>query len=424
MNEFWNLARISMNSLCVLALMFVMSNFKCSAKTARCAWLLTAAVSFGVNTVIYCLAGRTVMMRFFAVTTAVPCLIALLVLTKDRFPQLFFNFFTAVNALYLVSVIGLTAASGPEKLIWLDMLVRLALYGGILFLFQRYFSGPYHFLAEHMKRGWWAISLIPFLFFCMVMYLGLFPVLRHDNYPAVVMLYMVLCLVYVVIYQVFQNTYARIAQENNGKMLSMQLEMQKQSMEQMKLLRHDYRHYIQNIGELLREGDTAGARQFIQRFEEQIELTKVPDYCENVTLNALFACHLEPARRSGIEIETHLELPGELPVDVVELSLVLANILENAVHACEKQPAAAHRAISVSSQSTPALVLEITNTYSGNIAFGRNGLPTTTEPGHGLGMRRVEAFLRKYHAFCDCEAADGLFRLRLLIPMSAEGERF
>lgn len=424
MNEWWKIGRILVNPVFAVALIFVMSNFKCNAKTALGAYLMVTMVSFGVNTAIYCLAGRPVMMRFFAVTTAVPCLITLLVLTKDHFLQLFFNFFTAVNALYLVAVIGLWAASGPEGMIFVDILVRLALYGVILFLFHRYFSGPYHFLAEHMKRGWWSIALIPFLFFCMVMYLGLYPTVRHDNYPAVVMLYVVLCLVYVVIYQVFQNTYARIAQENNGNILLMQLEMQKQSMEQMKLLRHDYRHYIRQIDALLQDGETAEARQFISRFEEQNELAKIPDYCENTTLNALFACYLEPARRRGIEVETRISLPGGLPVDVIELSIVLANALENAVWACDRLPKAAKRSISVRGEAAPSLAFEIVNTYGGTVSFGRNGLPITTEPGHGTGTKRIEAFLRKYNASCDCEAADGLFRLRLLIPPQAGRERF
>lgn len=416
MNELINVLRISVNPICVVALIFIMSNFKCSIKTAWRAYFLITVLAFAANTLIYWLWGRPAMMRWFAVITAVPCLIALLILTKDHFPQLFFNFFTAVNALYLVSIAGLSVASGPEGHVIVDILVRLVLYGIILFLFQRYFSSPYHFLAEHMKRGWWSISLIPFLFFCMVMFLGLYPTVRHDNYPVVILLYVVLCLVYIVIYQVFQNTYARITQENNGKMLMVQLEMQKQSIEQMRMLRHDYRHYIGQIDALLQAGKLDQARQYTRRFEEEIQRTQIPDYCENTMLNAVFAFYLEPAKRSHIQVETHLNLPEMLTVDEIELSIVIANALENAVQACEKMPADAPRKIQIQGETEASLVVEIINTYTGTIVWGKNGLPTTAKKGHGIGTQRIAAFLRKYHAVCDCEASDGLFRLRLLIP--------
>lgn len=412
--DIWSIVRIAVNAVYVLALIFAMSNFKCGAKTARIAYLVVLAVSAAFNIGAFLLLGRERMMQMFAVSVAVPCLAALLFLTRDRFPELFFNFFTSVNALYLVSVIGLSVSK--NELLWLDTLVRAALFTGILYLFSHYFSGPYHFLSENMKKGWWAISAIPFLFFAMVMFLGLFPALNHDNFPAVLLLYVILGFVYVVIYQVFLNTYERIKQGEWSRMLEMQLSIQRQNEERLRCLRHDIRHYMAGIGVYLQEGRIEDALRFIDRFDVSALPSNSVRWCENNVLNVILSYYLDLARRAEIQVEARLELPEELPVDATELTAVFANAIENAVNACRRQPEGEARRLVLNAAASPQLAIEIANTYGGEVKFGRDGLPQPLETGHGVGTVSIRAFARRHGASCTFSIREGMFCLRLLLP--------
>lgn len=412
--DIWSIVRIAVNAVYLLALMFAMSNFKCGARTRRRAYWVVLAVSAGFNIGVFLLFGRPRMMQVFALSVAVPCLAALVLLTKDRFPELFFNFFTAVNALYLVSVIGLSISK--NEILWLDILIRAALYSGILYFFARFFSGPYHFLSENMKKGWWVISAIPFLFFAMVMFLGMFPTLNHDNFPAVLLLYVILGFVYLVIYQVFQNTYERIQQSEWSRMLEMQLSMQRQNEDQMRFLRHDMRHYMAGIGVYLKEGKTEDALRFIDQFDASALMTGSTRWCENNVLNVVLSYYLDMAQREKIQVEARLDLPEELPVDAAELTTVFANAIENAVNACRKQGPGEARRLVVNAAASPQLSIEIANTYAGDVKFGRDGLPVTAEAGHGIGTRSIRAFAQRHGAMCSFAVQDGMFYVRLLLP--------
>lgn len=419
--EFWSLLRIVVNVVYVLALVFVMSNFKCGHKTVVTAYVLVLAVSASFNGGMYLLFGRERMMQVFAVSIAVPCLIALLTLTRDRFPELMFNFFTAVNALYLVSVIGLSISR--NEILWLDILIRSALYSVILYLFSRYFSAPYHFLAENMTKGWWAISVIPFLFFFLVMFLGLYPKVNNDNFPAVLILYVILGFVYVVIYQVFQNTYTRIRQKERSRMLEMQVAMHKQNESRIQFLRHDTRHYINSIAAFLKQGKTEEALRFIEQFDEVALRERPVRWCENDMLNAALVYYLNLAQEEQISVEARLDLPGELPVTEVELVSVLSNAIENAVNACRKQPAGEPRRLILSAVSSPQLAIEISNTYAGKVKFGADGLPICAEKGHGIGTRSIAAFAKRHGAYYSFSVTDGLFCVRLMLAPSVAGKQ-
>ena len=58
-------------------------------------------------------------------------------------------------------------------------------------------------------------------------------------------------------------------------------------------------------------------------------------------------------------------------------------------------------------------ILEIENRYDFPIKIGANGLPYTSEIGHGLGMSSLESFAKKYDAFVDFEHTGGRVRLSM-----------
>lgn len=95
--------------------------------------------------------------------------------------------------------------------------------------------------------------------------------------------------------------------------------------------------------------------------------------------------------------------------------MVLANAIENAIHACEKLPEDKDRFIRVKKVSSLQLALEIVNSYTGKVAFDENGLPISTETGHGLGTRSISAFVEKHDGMIEYNADDTLFRLRMLV---------
>ncbi|WP_066460123.1 sensor histidine kinase [Anaerotruncus rubiinfantis] len=413
-----------------VALIFAMSRFKCSRKTAWLFFAMIAVLGTVVNSALIFTVGSERMKQVYALVLLIPSLLFLLFTTKDRPSQLLFNFFTAINVFYLTSILSHFLLGGAldreDVLIWQDALVRGAFFSVILYLFVRYLREPYQFLAEHMRKSSWRVlSVIPMLFFALVMFLGLYPHVRTDNLPGVAFLYVILGFVYFIIYQVFHSTYSLLKIQNDNDSLMSQVramerhaEMLRQSNEQVRIYRHDMRHYIAEVTTLLQAGDTAAALRVLGSFDELNQKTVLPNYCDNPTVNAILAYHLRQAEDAGIRVEAECYVPAELPVEAAELAMVLANALENAIHACGKLPADREKRIAVRILHMPHLVLEVVNTYGGEVRFDNEDLPEAQESGHGIGTRSIAAFAEKYGAVLDYQADETMFRLRLLVNNS------
>ena len=421
-----NTFRVLVTCGCPLALIFIMSRFKCGRRTV---WLVFAAIllaTAAVNTALLVLVSPERMKQLYALILFVPSLLFMLFAAKDRPSQLIFSFFTAVNAVYLTSIISHFICGGLKdntSQVWLDALVRAALFSLILFLFSRYLREPYQFLARHMKAGSWRVlSVIPLLFFGLVMFLGLYPHVRTDNLFSVVFLYVILCFVYFIIYQVFRNTYDLIWQQKDNDLLKTQVQALyhqadtiRRSEEQIRLYRHDMRHYTENIAALLRTGSVEEAIRFVDQFHDRFKEPSGPRYCKNSAVNAILSAYLEQAKEIGASISFEGSLGEKLPCDEIALATVFANAIENACHALKKLPEGSDRRLEILCVDGPQLVIEIANSYDGQVELDQNHYPVTHADGHGLGTKSILAFAQENGAFLDYRTDGGMFRLRLLI---------
>lgn len=113
-------------------------------------------------------------------------------------------------------------------------------------------------------------------------------------------------------------------------------------------------------------------------------------------------------------MEAKISLEGDLSVDEGDLAIVIANALENAIHACLELPDY-QRVINLKMMGTPSVMLEISNPCTGELAFDKNGLPIAQNENHGLGVQSISAFCKKNGAVCKFDLNDGWFQLRLVL---------
>jgi len=131
-------------------------------------------------------------------------------------------------------------------------------------------------------------------------------------------------------------------------------------------------------------------------------------------LDATLAPIFARARQQGVRVNAKLSFPKELPVDAAELSAVFANALENALSACAALPED-QREIICTSVSSPTLMFQVANPYTGEVRFDKSGLPIAARKGHGIGSQSIAAFCQKHGALCIYEAKDGWFKLKIAL---------
>ena len=179
--------------------------------------------------------------------------------------------------------------------------------------------------------------------------------------------------------------------------------------------RHDLRHHLQYISACIENGRAEAAQEYIHSVCAEIEASKVNVYCENEAANLILSAFATRAQNSGIDFRVHAAIPVVLPLPDSDLCVLLSNALENALHAGQRQREAGKPAVveTTAYQKDGRLFLQIANSCSFPVQFRAEGIPTTSQPGHGLGVRSICAIVEQYGGMYSFSQQQDQFVLRI-----------
>ena len=171
------------------------------------------------------------------------------------------------------------------------------------------------------------------------------------------------------------------------------------SAKEMSLIRHDFRHHIRTLYQLLHEGNIEKSLSLLETFDDNLERTVVHPYCLNPILNAVLTIYFHKAEDMGIPLTYKINIPPSLPGVESPMAFMIANLLENAIEASaamapDKRYLHFHLNVKGSQ-----VVLSIENYYDKPLRFNEEGYPMTTKTGHGLGMISVASFMKEYKGY-------------------------
>ena len=173
--------------------------------------------------------------------------------------------------------------------------------------------------------------------------------------------------------------------------------------------RHDMRHHFTFLQGLAAENRMEDIKDYLRAAQSDIDAITPVRYCDNETVNLILSAYAAKARKAAISLSSEANLPGALPFSDTELCSLLANALENAVHAAGMVPEQEGRLIHLRVYSkNNKLCVDVRNTYLAEPDFSE-GLPTTPHDGHGFGVRSMARIVEKHGGDYQFSVKDGWF---------------
>ncbi|MEG2660963.1 MAG: ATP-binding protein [Oscillospiraceae bacterium] len=253
-----------------------------------------------------------------------------------------------------------------------------------------------------------------------ILYIGIQMI--NEFLPTVMVLFY---LWFIVAYHSEVQQKAQIQLEKN--MLSMQMENAKlqmnvlrSSQEQAVIYRHDMRHHFSMIDSFVQQGEFGKITDYLANARQELTTITPMRFCQNETINLLLSSFMNKAQKHAITLSVKAELPKDMNIPDTELCSVLSNGLENAINAVNKLEDSTLRKVFITcSTSRNKLLIEIENAYMGEVQMSE-GVPSSTEKGHGYGCKSMRSIAKKRNGFCTFAAADGIFTLRVVLPIETE----
>lgn len=228
-------------------------------------------------------------------------------------------------------------------------------------------------------------------------------------------------LIYYVVTQLILDQDKLLALREQNHLLAMQA-MQYENLQERiteaRRAKHDVRHHIALMQQYVNAEDYAALKEYLRQYGRSLPDDALSCFCENAAANAVLLFFAQQAKYSGIGYTVEAHIPREISVPDTDISVLLGNLLENALDACKKDTAANRRIIVHASYDGSALCITVDNTYTG--ALNRTGdgqFISTKHPGEGLGIRSVQSIAAQYHGVCRFEAKDGMFYASVYCPI-------
>ncbi len=276
---------------------------------------------------------------------------------------------------------------------------------------------------EYMKE-WWELCLIPVFFYCGFSFLSFFPYTIYD-YPetslGISMFIITMFVSYVVVFRYIEgeSNRAEIYWKNTMfktyiKGLENQYHVVEQSEKNLKILRHDMRHYSNMVESLLSQGEYAEIKKITEYIKGVTDDNKVIKYCDNIIIQAILSQMMDKAHSLDIDIKLDTIIPKQLRVSDYELASVIANLLENAIICVKDFDEKDKRYVDAKVHCTSGhLLIQIKNECEKEILFDSlTGLPISKKGNsHGLGMQSVSAFSDKIGGNIGCFYDNKIFQI-------------
>jgi hypothetical protein len=183
-------------------------------------------------------------------------------------------------------------------------------------------------------------------------------------------------------------------------------------------LKHEMRGHMTNIKVLAGQGEYASLEDYIAKMDESMsgfELTlQTGNPVTDVIVNDIRRRSLDLGIR--FQVDFHYRPPG---FDAFDVGIILQNLLQNAVEACEKVSEGERFIVLTGKRKGRFFLIEVKNSFTGEVVFGQDGLPVTTKqedaPMHGIGLANVRREAERYMGELELKVVQQEFSAAVLL---------
>lgn len=170
-------------------------------------------------------------------------------------------------------------------------------------------------------------------------------------------------------------------------------------MEEMRVLRHDFRHSFNVIRQLAADGDTEEIQRYLSSLDSQMPDPVAVIYCQSNIINAILNYNQEKADQNHIDLKYAVDIPELSEEQEDDLLWILGNLLENAQLGCLTIPEDERFIrLNIRTINEVNLYIVVTNSFDGHVnKRGRIYRTTRKGAGAGIGLSSVRTLAEKYN---------------------------
>lgn len=208
--------------------------------------------------------------------------------------------------------------------------------------------------------------------------------------------------------------------EKQGKIEWEFYQMALENENKIRILRHEIANQIQTLKMLVERNNEKLAGEIVNAFESIYESMQPLRFCGNEIINVVLVHKQKEALNKEVKLEIEVStLPESMKIDNADLSMILNNLLDNAIEETSKMIDADDRAVNIKiAFKSNSFILEVNNpTDRCDGDFSNKRLKTTKKESeyHGVGLLLIRKIVKKYDGTMFIMVKNGIFIVRVII---------
>lgn len=185
-------------------------------------------------------------------------------------------------------------------------------------------------------------------------------------------------------------------------------------------MKHEMKNHLTNIKGLARTGGYEDIGQYIDQMDESMNVFELTIQTGNPVMDVIVNDKQKSAARQGILFQSEFAYPESEGYHAYDLGVIVNNLLQNALEACEKMTGGKKYIYLSGRQKKKFYLINVTNSFEGELTFDtRTRLPLSTKEGelslHGIGLSNVKREADKYMGDIDIRTKKNEFSVTVLL---------
>ena len=221
-----------------------------------------------------------------------------------------------------------------------------------------------------------------------------------------------------------QQKTAQLVQKNYILTLqTIQHENLQHRINQARQAKHDVHHHVHLIREYLKSGKLEKLESYLDQYSLSLPDNQSVIYCQNYAVNSLLAYFVNQATQHGITADVFVQFPETINLPETTLSVLLGNLLENAIAACDTVTSGEKKLTVRGKASHGFIYLDVSNNYSGSLKKSKHGEYVSTKiGGQGLGLGSVASLVNSHNGLLEVDNTENVFRVSVMLQEQAENQ--
>lgn len=219
--------------------------------------------------------------------------------------------------------------------------------------------------------------------------------------------------------------------EEEKKILHVKLtayELQSQSLndkiQEDKRTAHNMRHHFRFLVSMMEKHQYQDAEEYLKKYLNEWEIHRSRMICQNPGLNTILGYYITQAEQENIRVITDIQTKAYYPFDMMDLTVLLGNAMENALEAC-RQCGSGDPVIRIEIvQRLQMLLIRIANSCRDQqlTKNPNTDLPYSSKRGRmsGYGIQSMKMIAEKYQGSLTYEKNSQVFTLQILLNIPKE----